>query len=84
MARPQNPSPQAPQFGIAVPHYVLVQLRALAVRERCSLRCLVLKALPSIGIHVEPTDIIGDRRQQRPKGTRTNFTRKTVMTTDKA
>ena len=76
MARPQTPTPQAPQFGIAVPHYVLVQLRALAIRQRCSLRHLVLTALPSIGIHVDPNDMVDDRRKKRPSGSRTNYARK--------
>ena len=82
MARPPSTNPKTPQIGIAVPHDVLIQLRALAIRERCSLRCLVLKALPSIGIHVEPADIVGDRRQQRPKGTRKNYTAKPKVDRD--
>jgi hypothetical protein len=73
MARPQTPKPKAPQFGIAVPHYVLIQLRAMAVRERCTLRSLVLKALPSLGIHVDPDDLRTDRRKDRPTGTRTHY-----------
>ena len=71
MARPQTNTPKIPRFGIAIPNYVLTQLRALAVREHCSLRCIVLRALPSLGIHVKPEDIAADRRKQRPKGTRT-------------
>lgn len=77
MARPQTPNPRAPQFGIAIPSYVLIQLRALAVRKDCSLRHLVLQALPSIGIHVEPEDLIEDKRKARPKGTRTHYAKKT-------
>jgi hypothetical protein len=76
MPRPQTPKPKAPQFGIAVPNYVLIQLRALAVRENCSLRCIVLRALPSLGIHVKPEDIATDRRKTRPKSTRTHYARK--------
>lgn len=73
MARPQTPNPRAPQFGIAIPNYVLIQLRAMAVRENCSLRHLVLKALPSIGIHVDAADLVSDARTRRPKGTRTHY-----------
>jgi hypothetical protein len=76
MARPQTPKPKSPQFGIAVPHYVLIQLRAMAVRERCTLRSLVLKALPSLGIHVDPDDLRTDRRKDRPTGTRTHYANK--------
>ena len=76
MPRPQTPKPKAPQFGIAVPNYVLIQLRALAVRENCTLRCIVLRALPSLGIHVKSEDLARDRRTLRPKGTRTNYARK--------
>ncbi|MEQ1717572.1 MAG: hypothetical protein ABL907_16610 [Hyphomicrobium sp.] len=76
MARPQTPSPKAPQFGIAIPNYVLIQLRALAVREQCSLRHLVLAALPSLGIHVEQADLQFDKRKIRPKGTRTHYAKK--------
>ena len=76
MSKPPRKTVTPPQFGVVIPNYVLIQLRALAVREHCSLRCLILKALPSIGIHVEPDDIVGDRRQKRPKGTRTNYARK--------
>lgn len=56
-----------------MPHYVMIQLRAMAVRERCTQRHLVLKALPSIGIHVDRQDLIEDRRTTRPKGTRTHY-----------
>ena len=76
MARPQTPTPKAPQFGIAIPNYVLIQLRAMAVREQCSLRHLVLKALPSLGIHVDPADLQFDKRKSRPKGTRTHYAQK--------
>jgi hypothetical protein len=76
MARPQTPNPRAPQFGIAIPNYVLIQLRAMAVREQCSLRHLVLKALPALGIHVDPLDLQLDERKGRPKGTRTHYATK--------
>lgn len=76
MARPQTPHPKAPQFGIALPHYVLIQLRALAVREGCSLRHLVLKALPSLGIHVVDADLVPDRRSARVKGTRSHYAKR--------
>ena len=59
-----------------MPNYILIQLRALAVRQNCSLRYLVLTALQTIGVHVAPEDLIGDKRQARPKGTRTNYARK--------
>ena len=76
MGRQPTPKPKAPQFGIAIPNYVLIQLRALAVREGCSLRHLVLKALPSLGIHVDVADLELDSRKARPKGTRTHYARK--------
>jgi len=76
MARPQTPNPKQPQFGIAIPNYVLIQLRAMAVREGCSLRHLVLKALPSLGIHVESSDLMPDKRKGRPKGTRAHYAMK--------
>lgn len=75
MARPQSKKPTKPQFSIAIPIYVLTQLRALAVREDCSLRCIVLRALPSLGIHVKPEDITADRRKGRPGGSRTHYAR---------
>lgn len=75
MARPQTPNPKTPQIGIAIPHYVLIQLRAMAVRDQCSLRHLLLKALPSLGIHVDPEDLQPDERKGRPKGTRTHYAR---------
>ena len=43
MARSQTPKPQGPQVGFGMPTYILIQLRALAVRQKCSLRYLVLK-----------------------------------------
>lgn len=73
MARPQTPNPRDPQFGIHIPNYVLIQLRALAVRKGCSLRHLVLTALPSIGIYVAPEDLMEDCRTTRPKGTRKHY-----------
>ena len=76
MARPQSAKPAQPQVGIGLPNYVLIQLRALAAREHCSLRYLVLKALTSLGIHVEPKDLKPDKREGRPKGTRNNYARK--------
>ncbi len=82
MARPQTPNPKAPQFGIPVPNYVLIQLRAMAVREHCSLRCLVLRALPSLGIHVKDEDIAADRRKLRVKGTRANYAQRATRKTD--
>jgi hypothetical protein len=51
--------------------------RAMAVREKCTQRHLVLKALPSLGIHVDPTDLQRDSRKARPKGTRTNYAQAT-------
>lgn len=80
MARPQTPKPRAPQFGIHIPNYVLIQLRALAVRKQCSLRHLVLKALPSLGIHVEPCDLKPDSRKARPTGTRTHYAKASKVT----
>jgi hypothetical protein len=59
----------------------LIHLRALAVRENRSLRCIVLTALPSLGIHVKPEDIAADRRKLRPKGTRTNYARQAKVLT---
>lgn len=77
MARPQISKPKIPQTAFAMPHYVMIQLRAMAVRERCTQRHLVLKALPSIGIHVDPKDLVDDRRSARPKGTRTHYAKRT-------
>ena len=76
MARSQTPKPQGPQVGFGMPTYILIQLRALAVRQKCSLRYLVLKGMQAIGVHVEPADLVADKRQARPKGTRTNYARK--------
>lgn len=59
-----------------MPNYILIQLRAIAIRQDCSLRHLVLTALQSIGIHVDPSDLVADKRQARPEGTRTNYARK--------
>lgn len=73
MGRHQKIHPNQPQVGFALPYYVLIQMRALAVRERCSMRALVLKALPSIGIHVDPVDLVDDGRTLRPKGKRTHY-----------
>jgi hypothetical protein len=73
MARPQKQSPKIPQTAFAIPHYVMIQLRAMAVREKCSQRHLVLKALPSIGIHVDAEDLQRDSRKARPTGTRTHY-----------
>lgn len=69
MGRPTIPNPKIPQTAFAIPHYVMIQLRAMAAREKCSQRHLVLKALPSIGIHVEPEDLKRDERKARPKRT---------------
>jgi hypothetical protein len=74
--RPQTPKPKIPQTAFAIPHYVMIQLRAMAVREKCTQRHLVLKALLSLGIHVDPTDLQRDSRKARPKGTRTHYARK--------
>lgn len=51
----------------------MIPLRAMAVRERCTQRHLVLKALPSIGIDVDTKVPVHDRRSARPKGTRTHY-----------
>lgn len=80
MARPQTPKPKIPQAAFAIPHYVMIQLRALAVREKCTQRHLVLKALPSIGIHVDAADLLRDSRKARPKGTRTHYAKKSPST----
>ena len=76
MARQQISRPKIPQTAFAIPHYVMIQLRAMAVREKCTQRHLVLKALPSIGIHIEPGDLLRDSRKARPKGTRTHYAKK--------
>ena len=76
MARPQTATPKGPQAGFGMPLYILIQLRALAIRQGCSLRFLMLKAVQSIGVHVEPADLVADKRQARPRGTRTNYARK--------
>jgi hypothetical protein len=76
MARPQTPKPKIPQTAFAIPHYVMIQLRAMAVREKCSQRHLVLKALPSIGIHVDAADFQPDSRKARPKETRMHYAHK--------
>lgn len=76
MARSQTNDPKQPQVGFSIPNYILIQLRALAVRRNCSLRYLVITALQSLGIHVDPADLVEDKRQSRIKGTRTNYARK--------
>ena len=83
MARPQTPKPKNPQFAIAVPNYVLIQLRALAAREGVSIRYLVLRALPSVGVHVAAADLAIDRRQGRPKGTRQHYAMRPVRASSK-
>jgi hypothetical protein len=45
-----------------MPNYVLIQLRALAARQGCSLRSLILRAVQSLGVHVEAHDLSADKR----------------------
>lgn len=71
-----RPAGRGPQAAFALPLYVMIQLRALAIRQRCTLRFLVLRALQAYGLDVEPADLIADKRQSRTRGTRTNYARK--------
>lgn len=82
MARPQIPNPKIPQTAFAIPHYVMIQLRAMAAREKCTQRHLVLKALPFIGIHIEPEDLERDERKARPTETRRHYATKKAAPKD--
>jgi len=70
LARPEGRGPQA---GFALPLYVMIQLRALAIRQGCTLRYLILTAVQAIGVRVEQVDLVADKRQRRPKGTRAHY-----------
>ena len=80
MGRKPTPFPKQPQITVAVPRRVLEQLRGLAGARGCSLRYLVLSALPLIGIDVKPEDLREDGRQGRPRGTRRHYAAPTADT----
>ena len=71
--RPARPNGRGPQAAFTVPHYVMIQLRALAIRQGCSLRYLMLTAMQAIGVYIDPADLVVDKRKRRPKGSRAHY-----------
>ena len=71
--RPARQASRGTQAAFALPLYVVIQLRALAIRQSCSMRYLMLAAIAAAGLHVEARDLIPDKRQRRPRGSRQHF-----------
>lgn len=67
---PQSPLPVVPatpatRVGLDIPLYLADELKIRAVKERCSTRFLILRAIQAAGYRVDDNDLIADGRRAR-------------------
>ncbi len=60
-----EPAVPSTRVGLDIPLYLADELKIRAVKERCSTRFLILKAIQAAGYRVDDNDLIADGRRTR-------------------
>lgn len=60
-----DPSADTTRLAFEVPHYLADQLKIRAIKDRCSTRYLILKAIQAAGFEINDADLITDGRRNR-------------------
>lgn len=68
-AERQKPTPRErmKSMNLELPDYAMRALKELALRESCSVRHVIMRALAKEGIAIRPADLIADGRRLRGK-----------------
>ena len=70
-AAPQTPAPtprsRVRSMNLELPDYVMRALKEMALRDDCSVRHVIMRALAREGILIQPADMIADGRRLRGK-----------------
>ena len=68
-AERQKPTPRErmKSMNLELPDYAMRALKELALRESCSVRHIIMRALAKEGIAIRPADLIADGRRLRGK-----------------
>lgn len=68
-AERQKPTPrkQMKSMNLELPDYAMRALKELALRESCSVRHIIMRALAKEGIAIRPVDLVADGRRLRGK-----------------
>ncbi len=68
-AERQKPTPRErmKSMNLELPDYAMRALKELALRESCSVRHIIMRALAKEGIAIRPVDLVADGRRLRGK-----------------
>lgn len=64
-ALPAEPATPSTRLGLDIPLYLADELKLRALKERCSTRFLILKAVQAAGFTINDNDLIADGRRAR-------------------
>lgn len=67
LAPQPTPRSRIRSMNLELPDYVMRSLKEMALRDDCSVRHIIMRALAKEGIRVEPADMIADGRRLRGK-----------------